>query len=80
MLSTVLTTVIILVRLKDRSPVTVSRITHENWLYVEQKGNAEVQEILVDFREGYIDKNKFDEQDGLLYHKSTVIKMEIKEK
>lgn len=38
-------------------------------MYIEQKGNAEVQQILTDLKEGKLDNNQYVEKDGILCHR-----------
>uniref|UniRef100_A0A0A9X1Z8 RNA-directed DNA polymerase n=1 Tax=Lygus hesperus TaxID=30085 RepID=A0A0A9X1Z8_LYGHE len=51
------------------SSANVLRVRHDTWLYIEQKGNIEVQKMLSALREGKLDPNQYAEKDGLLYYK-----------
>lgn len=51
-----------------RNPVSVLKITHDSWLFIEQKGNAEVQQMMTDLQEGKLDSNQYVIQNGLLCH------------
>lgn len=47
--------------------VNVMRVTrHDSWLYVNQKGNAEVQQMLSDLENGKLDANRHMKKGGLL--------------
>lgn len=57
----------------SRNPVSIFRITkHESWLHIEQKSNAEVQQMLTDLREGQLDANQYVEKNGLLCHQTVL--------
>jgi hypothetical protein len=58
----------------SRNPVSVLRVSRnrgrdDSWLYIEQKGNAEVRQMLSDLHEGKLDGNQYVEKDGLLCHR-----------
>lgn len=53
----------------SRNPVSVLRTSRcDSWLHIEQKGNAEVEQMLNDLREGKLDSNQYIEKNGLLCH------------
>ena len=45
------------------------RVAHDNWAYIEQKGNDEVQDLLEQLKNGNLDSNQYVKKDGMLYHK-----------
>ena len=52
----------------SRNPMVVRRLTsHENWLYVEQRGNAEVKKLISDWREGHLDKTRYAVKKDILH-------------
>ncbi|BES94514.1 Hypothetical Protein NTJ_07326 [Nesidiocoris tenuis] len=58
----------------SRNPIsqeigTICRITCDSWLHVQQKGSAEVQEMLKSLREGNLDATQYEEKNGILYYK-----------
>jgi hypothetical protein len=57
----------------SRNPVSVLRVSkHESWLHIEQKGNAEVQQMISDLLEGKLDHKQYVVKDGLLCHQWAV--------
>ena len=53
----------------SRNPMVVRRlISHENWLYVEQRGNAEVKNLISDWREGHLDKTRNAVKNDILHY------------
>jgi hypothetical protein len=47
--------------------VSVLRVSpHESWLHIQQKGDAEAQQMLNDLREGKLDPKQYLEKEGLL--------------
>lgn len=56
----------------SRNPIpvnTVRRVKHDDWAYIEQKGNEEVQNLLRQLHDGKLDCNQYVEKDEMLYHK-----------
>ncbi len=55
----------------SRNPVSVLHVSqHEPWLHIQQKGDAEVQQMISDLREGKLDPKQYVEKDGLLFHQN----------
>jgi len=53
----------------SRNPVVLKVTTrYDSWLHIEQRGNAEVQQMLTDLEEGRLDANQYVQKDGLLCH------------
>jgi hypothetical protein len=57
----------------SRNPVSVLRVSkHESWLHIEQKGNAEVQQMIADLLEDKLYHKQYVVKDGLLCHQWAV--------
>jgi hypothetical protein len=62
----------------SRNPVSVLRVSpHESWLHIQQKGDAEAQQMLNDLREGKLDPKQYLEKEGLLYHQQVSGKSKV---
>lgn len=55
----------------SRNPVAVRQVvaTNKNWLYVEQRGDAEIRQLISDSQEGRLDNTRYIVQNGHLYYK-----------
>ena len=52
----------------SRNPMVVRRlISQENWLYVEQRGNAEVKKLINDWK-GHLDKTRYAVKNDILHY------------
>jgi hypothetical protein len=48
----------------SRNPVSVLRVSpHESWFHIQQKGDAEAQQMLNDLREGKLDPKQYLEKE-----------------
>lgn len=53
----------------SRNPVVVRRMkVYDNWLYVEQRGDAETVQLINDSKDGRLDKSRYTVKNGILHY------------
>lgn len=53
----------------SRNPAVIRRLTaHDNWLYVEQRGNNEVKKLINEWKEGSLDKTRYTVKNNILHY------------
>lgn len=53
----------------SRNPVIIRRLaTHESWLYIEQRGDAEIKQLIDDANDGKLDKTRYCVKNGILHY------------